>query len=299
MPTVFTIEEALAEGAPRLHGKYARNITGEAHQEFGDVAAAFKQSDLIKTTVFKNKRQDAGFIEPQGCIAEVDLAGNLTLTSLTQSPHYVQRTVAMVLGLDVGKVRVVKHYVGAGFGPKAAANPMELACCLMALKTGKPVKALNPSCQIETHNETIGADTLADIARRCDLIIDGTDTIEARNVLNRIAVELRIPFIFGGVKGFDGMMAVFSAGRGSCLACMFPEPMPKAAGEIGIIGPTAGVIASPQCMEAIKQLIGMGQDFCGTLIHFHGLGPRLKKMVVDRNPECPVCAGKISNETDK
>jgi 4-hydroxybenzoyl-CoA reductase alpha subunit len=140
LPVVFTVEDAMAEGAPQLHEKYPRNITGEVHQEFGDVAAAFKECDLIKTTTVKNKRQDGGFIEPQGCVAEVDLAGNLTLTSSTQSPHYVQRTVAMVLGLDVGKVRVVKPYVGAGFGPKAAANPMELACCLMALKTGKPVK---------------------------------------------------------------------------------------------------------------------------------------------------------------
>ncbi|MEJ2038546.1 MAG: molybdopterin-dependent oxidoreductase, partial [Desulfosarcinaceae bacterium] len=112
LPAVFTIDEAMAEGAPQLHEKYARNLTGEVHQEFGDVAAAFKQCDLTKTTVVKNKRQDGGFIEPQGCIAEVDLAGNLTLTSSTQSPHYVQRTVAMVLGLDVGKVRVVKPYVG-------------------------------------------------------------------------------------------------------------------------------------------------------------------------------------------
>ncbi len=64
-------------------------------------------------------------------------AGNLTLISSTQTPHYVQRTVAMVLGLDVGKVRVIKPYVGAGFGIKAAANPMELACCLLAMETGK------------------------------------------------------------------------------------------------------------------------------------------------------------------
>jgi 4-hydroxybenzoyl-CoA reductase alpha subunit len=140
LPAVFTVEDAMAEGAPQLHEKYPRNLTGEVHQEFGDVAAALKQCDLIKTTVVKNKRQDGGSIEPQGCIAEVDLAGNLTLTSSTQVPHYVQRTVAMVLGLDVGKVRVIKPYVGAGFGIKAAANPMELACSLMALRTGMPVK---------------------------------------------------------------------------------------------------------------------------------------------------------------
>ena len=64
----------------------------------------------------------------------------LTLYSSTQVPHYVQRTVAMVLKLPVGKVRVVKPYVGAGFGIKAAANPMELAACLLSMKTGSPVK---------------------------------------------------------------------------------------------------------------------------------------------------------------
>jgi 4-hydroxybenzoyl-CoA reductase alpha subunit len=140
LPAVFTVEDAMAEGAPQLHEKFPGNICAEVHQEFGDVAAAFKRCDLIKTTTVKNKRQDGGFIEPQGCLAEYDHAGNLTLTSSTQVPHYVQRTVAMVLGLDVGKVRVIKPYVGAGFGIKAAANPMELACCLLAIKTGKPVK---------------------------------------------------------------------------------------------------------------------------------------------------------------
>jgi 4-hydroxybenzoyl-CoA reductase alpha subunit len=140
LPAVFTIEAAMAEGAPQLHEKYPGNICAEVHHEFGDVAAAFEQCDLIKTTTVKSKRQDGGFIEPQGCIAEFDHAGNLTLTTSTQVPHYVQRTVAMVLGLDVGKVRVIKPYVGAGFGIKASANPMELACCLLAMKTGKPVK---------------------------------------------------------------------------------------------------------------------------------------------------------------
>ena len=128
LPAVFTIEQAMAEGAPLLHEEFPRNITSEVHQEFGDVEAAFKECDLIKTTSFVNKRQDAAFIEPQGCLACFDHFGRLTLYSSTQAPHYVQRTVAMALGLPIGKVRVVKPYVGGGFGPKAAANHMELAC---------------------------------------------------------------------------------------------------------------------------------------------------------------------------
>lgn len=151
------------------------------------------------------------------------------------------------------------------------------------------LSALNPSCQIEALNAAIGPDTIADIARGCDMIIDGTDTIETRAVLNAIAWELRIPFIFGGVNGFDGMVAAFSPGRGACLGCLFPKPQPTPAGEIGIIGPTAGVIASLQSMEAIKRLIGWKSGASGTLIHFHGRDTRMKKMAVHRNPDCPVC----------
>jgi 4-hydroxybenzoyl-CoA reductase subunit alpha len=140
LPAVFTVEEALAEGAPQLHEPFPGNLCAEVHQEFGDVDAALQRCDHVVTTTFRNKRQDGAFIEPPGCIAMFDLAGRLTLYSSTQVPHYVQRTVAMVLGLPVGSVRVVKPYVGGGFGIKASANTGELAACLLARKTGRPVK---------------------------------------------------------------------------------------------------------------------------------------------------------------
>ena len=140
LPAVFTIEDAIKKDAPQLHEKYKGNLTAEVHQAFGDVEKGLKESDIIKTTTVKNKRQDGAFIEMQGCIAEFDKRGSLTLITGTQVPHYVQRTVAMVMGMDIGKVRVKKPYLGAGFGIKAAANPMELACCFLAKETRKPVK---------------------------------------------------------------------------------------------------------------------------------------------------------------
>ncbi|MGO9018034.1 MAG: molybdopterin cofactor-binding domain-containing protein [Syntrophobacteraceae bacterium] len=152
MPVLLTVEQAMADGAPLIHDQYARNICAEVHQEFGDVKAAFKQCDLIRTSSFVNKRQDAAFIEPQGCIAYYDHFGNLTLYSSTQAPHYVQRTVAMVLRLPIGKVRVVKPYVGGGFGPKVAANHLELAACLLSMKTGKPVKMIFEREQVFLHS---------------------------------------------------------------------------------------------------------------------------------------------------
>jgi 4-hydroxybenzoyl-CoA reductase alpha subunit len=140
LPAVFTVEEAMAERAPAIHEEFPRNICAEVHQEFGDVEAAFKKCDLIRTDTFMNKRQDAAFLETNGCIAHYDLSGCLTLYTSTQVPHYVQRTAAMVLGLPIGKVRVIKPFVGGGFGPKAAASPLELSACLLSVKTGKPIK---------------------------------------------------------------------------------------------------------------------------------------------------------------
>jgi 4-hydroxybenzoyl-CoA reductase alpha subunit len=140
LPAVFTVEDAIKDDAPQLHDDFPKNLCAEVHQEFGDVEQGLKDSDIIKTTTVKNKRQDGACIELQGCIAEFDNRGTLTLTTSTQVPHYVQRTVAMVLGMDVGKVRVKKPYLGAGFGIKASANPMELACCVLARETNKPVK---------------------------------------------------------------------------------------------------------------------------------------------------------------
>lgn len=140
LPAVFTIEEAMAKGAPILHDEFPRNLCAEVHHEFGDVEKAFAECDLVRTDTMQSKRQDGGFIEPQGCIADYDKRGYLTLRTATQVPHYVQRTISMALGLPVGKVRVIKPYVGGGFGPKAEANPMEMSACLLSMKTGKPVK---------------------------------------------------------------------------------------------------------------------------------------------------------------
>jgi adenylyltransferase/sulfurtransferase len=152
------------------------------------------------------------------------------------------------------------------------------------------LKALNPACRIEGISEQITADTAAHMVRSCNLILDGTDNLDTRRVLNRAAGYARIPFIFGGVNGFDGMVATFIPGQTACLACIFPDTGHRKSAEKGIIGPTAGVIASLQCMEAVKLLTQQKKNLAGNLIHFHGADMQLKRMVVESDPECPICS---------
>ncbi len=131
---------ALQVGAAQVHPMYPGNVSAEVHQEFGDLAAAKATAEVVVKGRLESEMQDGAFLEPQCALAELDGHGTLTLTSSTQSVHYIQRTVAMVLGMPVDKVRVVKPYVGGGFGPKAACSTMELITCLLAKATGRPVK---------------------------------------------------------------------------------------------------------------------------------------------------------------
>ena len=142
LPAVLTIAEAVAEGAPTIHENFPGNVGAEVHQEFGDIEQALAESDVVNTITVTNKAQSAAPLELPGCIASFDLFGTLTLYSSTQVPHYVQRTVAMVLGIPVGKVRVIKPYVGGGFGMKASANAQELSACVLSRKAGRPVKMI-------------------------------------------------------------------------------------------------------------------------------------------------------------
>jgi molybdopterin/thiamine biosynthesis adenylyltransferase len=152
------------------------------------------------------------------------------------------------------------------------------------------LKALNPLCHIEPIAARIDSHAAGAMVEGCDLIIDGCDTIKTRRVLHRAARQLGIPFIFGGVSGFDGMAATFIPGRFACLECIFPEGTDEPAEEIGVVGPAVGVVASVQCLEAMKILVGRGASLSGALLHFHGLEMRFKTVAVERNPDCLTCA---------
>jgi 4-hydroxybenzoyl-CoA reductase subunit alpha len=152
LPAYLDIESAMRDDAVALHDDFPGNVSAEVHQEFGNFEEAIRGCDIVRTDRFVNKRQDGGFLEPQACIAHFDLNGNLTLRSSTQSVHYVQRSLSMVLGIPIGKVRVIKPYVGGGFGPKAAVNTIELASSLMSMRTGRPVKMVFSREQVFLHS---------------------------------------------------------------------------------------------------------------------------------------------------
>lgn len=150
---------------------------------------------------------------------------------------------------------------------------------------------LNPSCHVETAIVNIGDENAFGLAKNCDLIIDATDNVGTRYVLNRVSLKKQIPFIYGGISGWNGMAATFIPGKTGCFACLFPPERARTSEtEFPALGPTAGVISSIQSMDALRILAGLPSQLAGKLFTFRGADMRLRITPMEQNPECPLCA---------
>ena len=147
---------------------------------------------------------------------------------------------------------------------------------------------LNPDCRIETFKEEVRAENAGDLISDSSVILDGTDNLETRLVLNRVSVEKGVPFVFGGVEGLDGMISTFVPGRSPCLACLFPGPPPRKRMP-GILGPLPGLVASIQSLEALKVILGLDGLLRGRVLYIRGGPLTFKEILVERNPDCTVC----------
>lgn len=151
LPAVFDPIEALAEGAPLVHDEYPGNINVEIHQNFGNVEKAFAMAYHVRTDRFIGQRTYQCPIEPHSAISMWE-GKKLTVYTSTQSPHYFQHYIAREFGLPMGNVRVIKTYVGGGFGGKMEPTGLEFAGAVLAKMTGRPVKMFYDRHEMFAHN---------------------------------------------------------------------------------------------------------------------------------------------------
>lgn len=139
------------------------------------------------------------------------------------------------------------------------------------------------------------ANNIERLAAGADLILDGTDNMPTRYVINDFSVKSGMPWIYGGIIGASGMMMVVKPGETPCLRCMFPEPpapgtLPTCA-DAGVLNPAPMLIGALESIEAIKLLSGKGKARAG-LLHFDLWGEHMHVTDLKRNPGCPACGMK-------
>jgi 4-hydroxybenzoyl-CoA reductase subunit alpha len=151
LPAVLDFRRAMDEDAPRIHEEYQRNISVEIHQSFGDVEKAFAEADHVRTDAFLGNRTYQAPIEPHSATSMWE-GEKLTVYSSTQSPYYFQYYIARIFGMPVGDVRVVKPYLGGGFGGKLEPTGLEYAGAVLARRTGRPVRMFYDRAEMFAHN---------------------------------------------------------------------------------------------------------------------------------------------------
>lgn len=145
----------------------------------------------------------------------------------------------------------------------------------------------NPDITINAIDTTIGEDNIHELVGRADGIVDAMDNYPVRYLLNRVALEKKVPFFHGAIRGFYGQATTIIPGKTPCLACIFPKAPPKEV--FPVVGVTPGVIGTVQATEVIKYLTKRGDLLANRLFIWDGLAATAEEIATEKNPACPVC----------
>jgi molybdopterin/thiamine biosynthesis adenylyltransferase len=158
-----------------------------------------------------------------------------------------------------------------------------------ALSAQEKLQEMNSDISIEAVPEILDENNISRLVGDADLIIDAMDNFPTRYLLNKTALEKKIPFIHGAIYGFHGQAITVLPGRTACLRCIFCQAPPPST--FPVVGVTPGIIGLIQTTEALKYLTCMGELLAGKLLLWDGLKPSLETIDVDRDPQCLDCGG--------
>ncbi len=149
------------------------------------------------------------------------------------------------------------------------------------------LEQLNSNVKIEAIAGTITKRNVSRLTEGCDLIVDALDNYPTRYLLNKAALEKKIPFFYGAVSGFQGMATTFLPGKTGCLRCLVPSaPAPS---RVPIIGVTPAIIGCIEVNEVMKYLLGLGELLTDRLLLFNGLSFTFELIRLKRRETCPDC----------
>jgi molybdopterin-synthase adenylyltransferase len=167
------------------------------------------------------------------------------------------------------------------------------------VSAAETLRARHPDLVVQTVQERVdAANARARLAAHA-VVIDATDGIASKFLLNDEAVRAGVALVHGGVVRFLGQVLTVLPGRSACYRCLFQAP-PAAADvpscrEAGILGPLAGTIGVLQAAEAVRLVSGAGALLADRLLTYDAQRGRWRHVRLRRNPACGTCgAGTVA-----
>lgn len=147
---------------------------------------------------------------------------------------------------------------------------------------------------LTAHVLHLDARNLELVAEDVDLVLDGTDNLETRYLLNDFCVERGLPWVYAGVVGSAGLVLPIRPGRTACLACLFPAAPPEGTlptcDTAGVLLPAVGAVASFAAGLGLRLLARPEDELESALLELDTWNGVVRRLSAPRDPECRACA---------
>lgn len=155
------------------------------------------------------------------------------------------------------------------------------------------LRARHPELAITTTAARFDPANAATLVAGVDCVIDATDGIATKFLVNDLVVGLRTPLVHAGIVRFQGQLMTILPGISACYRCLFGAPPEEGSvpscQEAGVLGSMAGTIGTLQAAEAVRLVTGAGGLLTDRLLTYDALGGRWRHVRLRRNPDCPAC----------
>lgn len=183
--------------------------------------------------------------------------------------------------VDVSNLQRQLLHTDAGIGsPKVESAAQRLA-------------QVNPHVHVDARRERLAPANARALLGSCDVVVDGSDNLDARYAISDACVALGIPLVHASLHRFHGQATVLATHDAPCYRCLFPVPPPPetvpGCAEAGVLGVLPGLLGSIQATEALKLLLGVGTPLRGRLLLVDALAMTFRTVQVGRDPGCRTC----------
>ena len=163
-----------------------------------------------------------------------------------------------------------------------------------AVAAAQAVGRINAGIEVEAVVVDVTPANIEALVAGADVVVDGTDNLETRYLINDACVKAGIPWIYGGSVGSTGMSMTIVPGETGCFRCLFPTPPPVGSMETcdtaGVLASSVVTVAAIQWTEAVKLLVGDREHLNRGLTAFDvWTNDHLQADGVLPRPDCPCC----------
>lgn len=156
------------------------------------------------------------------------------------------------------------------------------------------LKKINTNIIVESIIKDVNSSNILTICKDMDLILDATDNLNIRYLINDVSIKLNIPWIYGAVIGSIGMTHTIIPKQTPCLRCIMPDIPPAGSVDtcdlVGVLNSIVNIIASIQSTEAIKLLIGKTEAVIKDLRYIDVWNNDFEVMKINHKEDCPACS---------